>query len=139
MREITTVAELMEEIENGHGAYGFRGASEYDLEHRAEFEERGYLDCSFDLWDSRDCDYVEDTARLNGTSAIFAGIGGDTWIDENKVKAAYDAALGYAHNHHFTDVVYLVKDKNFEYGEDESEVVLGHNGYGADIVAIVKL
>lgn len=139
MKKITNISELMEELENGHGIFGFRGASEYDVEHRAEFEERGYLDCSFDLWDSRDCEYIENTDRLNGTSAIFAAQGGDNWLDEEDVKAAYDVALGYAHNHHFTDLVYLVKDDHSEYGEDEHEVVLGHNGYGADIVAIVEL
>ena len=33
----------------------------------------------------------------------------------------------------------LIRDKHFEWGEDENEVVLGHNGYGADVVAVVKL
>lgn len=139
MKKITSLAELMEELGNGRGIYGFRGASEYDVEHRAEFEERGYFDCSFDLWDSRDCEYIENTDRLNGTSAIFAAQGGDNWLDEEDVKAAYDVAFGYAHNHHFTDLVYLVKDDHSEFGEDEHEVVLGHNGYGADIVAVVEL
>lgn len=139
MKTITQISELMEVVDSLQGVFGFRGASEYDIEHQAEFEERGYLDCSFDLFDRRDCDYDENAERLSGTSAIYGGVGGSPWLDEEEIKAAYKKALGYAQNHHGTDRVYLVRDDCIECGEDESEVILGSFGYGADIVAIVKL
>lgn len=139
MKTITKIEELMEELENLHGVFGFRGASEYDVEHRAEFEERGYLDCSFDLWDRRDCDYDSDAERLSGTSAIYGGVGGSPWLDEEEIKNAYEKALGYAKNHHQTDLVYLIRDDFSKWGDDEHEIILGSDGYGADIVAIVEL
>lgn len=130
MKKITTVAELMDELTKS-GYFGLRGASEHDI----EIADRGYLDCSLDLFDRRDCDYDEDADLLSGTSAISV----NDFMSEDELTARYNDALGYAQNHHGTNTVYLLSDDCKEYGEDENEVILGHNGYGADIVAIVEL
>ena len=130
MKIITTIAELMEALE-GTGYFGLRGASEHDL----EVEDRGYLDCSLDLWDKRDCRYDEEAELLPGTSAINVS----EYLDEEEIMAKYKKALGYATNHHGNNKVYLLNDKYAEYGDDDEEIVLGHGGYGADIVAVVEL
>lgn len=134
MKTITTVEELMNELENGgYNYYGLRGASEHDLE--ILDSGRDYLDCSLDLWDERDCDLKDDVDCLNGTSAIFV----DDYMSLDVLKDRYTTALGYATNHHGTQTVYLLGDKNGEYGDDEGEIVLGSNGCGADVLAIVNL
>ena len=51
---------------NGNGYFAFRGVSEQDI----EVANRGYLDRSLDLWDSRGISYDEETKLLNGTSGI---------------------------------------------------------------------
>lgn len=130
MRTITTIEDLMDAI-NGKWTFGLRGASEHDLTLLA----RGYLDCSQDLWDRRDCEYDDSASTLSGTSAIYA----DEMMDEGELAAAYNAAKGYAKNHHGTDVVLLINDKSYEWGDDENEIVLGHDGYGADIIAVVDI
>ena len=130
MKKITNIEELMNTLE-GSGYFGLRGASKHDI----KVAKRGYLDCSLDLWDSRDCDYDEDAKVLNGTSAI----GVNEYMDKSHIVKLYKEAKGYANNHHDTDVVYLLNDKRQEQGYDENEVVLGSNGYGADVVAIVEL
>lgn len=130
MKTITTIAELMEILNNSKN-YGLRGASEHDI----EIADRGYLDCSLDIWDARDCDYDEDADKLNGTSAIYVS----NELGEVEVINRYNMAQGYAKNHHMTNVVYLISDSSFEWGIDDNEIVLGHNGYGADVEAIVEL
>ena len=133
MKKITTIAELIAEIENGaYNYYGMRGASAHDL----EVMERGYLDCSQDNWDARDCEWHDDAEMLDGTSCI--GIP-ETCPTAENVKRAYDEAAGYATNHHETGIVLLIADKSMEYGADDGEYVLGSNGCGADVVAIVEL
>lgn len=135
MKTITTIEGLMSELESGnYNYYGLRGASEHDI----EIGGRGYLDCSFNLvvdCNTRDCEYKKGVERLSGSSAIQV----DSYIDEVENIKSYNEAKGYANNHHHTDIVYLLGDSDSEYGEDENEIILGHNGYGADVVAIVKL
>ncbi len=130
MKTITTIEELMEILNNSKN-YGLRGASEHDI----EIADRGYLDCSLDIWDERNCDYDENADKLNGTSAIYVS----NEIGEVEVINRYNMAKGYAKNHHMTNIVYLISDRSFEWGIDDNEIVLGHNGYGADVEAIVEL
>lgn len=133
MRKITTLEELMEVLEEmAYNYYALRGASEHDL----EIADRGYLDCSYDLCNRRDCDYDEDAEVLNGT----CGIAIDDFMSLEALAERYEMAKGYSKNHHCTEgAVYLIADKNCESGEDENEVILGSNGYGADVIAIVAL
>lgn len=132
MKKITTLNELMEVLEDAeYNYYGLRGASKHDL----EIVDRGYLDCSQDLCDRRDCDYDEDAADLNGTCAIAVS----EYDSEKELKKCYEMAKGYATNHHGTGVVYLVAGRRSEYGEDECEIIINTNGYGADVLAIVEL
>lgn len=126
MKIITTLNELMEEIERAHGYCGLRGASDHDL----EVADRGYLDCSFDNWDGS-YDY-ENEDRLGGTSAVCV----TEYMDIEELNKRYQAAKNYAT---YTNVVYLINDSNSEAGDDEDEIVLGHNGYGADVLAVVNI
>ena len=126
MKVITTMEELMEMIENANGYCGLRGASEHDI----EIADRGYLDCSIDNWDGS-YDY-ENEELLPGTSAICV----TEDMEENELSEHYNRAKEYAA---ITQVVYLISDSVSEYGFDEDEIVLGHNGYGADVLAEVRL
>lgn len=131
---ITTIGELIETLENGeYSYYGLRGASEHDLE--LINSGRDYLDCSQDNWDQRDCEWYDDADMLSGTSAI----GVNDYMGISEIQDRVRDAMGYAVNHHGTNTVLLIADANCEYGDDDKEVVLGSNGYGANIVAIVKI
>ena len=131
MKKITSVEELIEILENNSGNFGLRGASEHDI----EIADRGYLDCSLDTWGERDCPYDEDAEKLSGTSAIY--VSND--LDTEEIVDRYQMAYGYAKNHHMTDTVYLISDSSYDWGIDENEIVLGHNGYGADVIAVIEL
>lgn len=122
-REITTMSELMAELESGnYNYYGLRGAYESDLEKL----DRGYLDRSY-VWE----DGEQTDEQLEGTCAL----GVSDSLTESEIKRRYDAALKmYAE----TGTVLLIADSCQEYGNDDNEVILG-NGFGADVVAIVRL
>lgn len=126
MRKITTLEELMETIENTYRHCGLRGASNADLENL----ERGYLDCSYD-WVDNSCT----GEQLNGTCAI----GVNEWLSEAEVAERYNRAMEMYAATFGTNAVLLIADDTQEYGEDENEVILGSNGYGADVIAIVEL
>ena len=127
MKTITTVEELMTELENTkYGYYGLRGVHQNDV----EAVERGatYLDCSFNWVDGEQTE-----EKLNGTCAL--GVTEDNTANEiieryKKARNMYSIDC---------ETVYLIADKNCEYGEDEDEVILGGNGYGADVIAEVIL
>lgn len=131
IRKITSTDELIKEL-GGNGYFGLRGASNHDLEIISTG--RDYLDCSQDNWDSRDCEYKEEAELLPGTSAIYV----DEYMNESEIIKRYNAAYGYANNHHGTKTVLLINDKSHTWGVDENEVILG-NGYGADIIGIVEI
>ncbi|MBQ8296855.1 MAG: hypothetical protein IJX77_03630 [Ruminococcus sp.] len=125
MTTITTLEELREAIESGnYNYYGLRGAHESDLEKL----ERGYLDCSY--WWERDEPTDE---SLSGTCAL----GVNEYISDEEIFRRYTDARDFYGRE--TQTVLLIADKNQEYGADENEVILGSNGYGADVIAIVKL
>ena len=124
MKTITTIEELRTELENGkYGYYGIRGASTEDMDNL----ERGYLDCSTNFNDD------EPIGKLNGTSAIVAT---EYNSDEVLIEKYNRAKNMYAV---YTDTVLLIADKNSEYGVDDDEIILGSNGYGADVIAILNL
>lgn len=124
MREITSINELMEELESGnYNYYGLRGAHDSDLEKL----DRGYLDRSY--WWERDTPTDE---LLDGTCAL----GVSDSLTEEQVEERYTTARDiYAES----GVVLLIADSRQEYGADADEVILGSNGYGADVVAVVRL
>ena len=127
MKTITTLEELREEIESGkYNYYGLRGATEHDL----TCLDRGYLDCSLDNFDDNYSEYDESVETLNGTSAIF--VSADTDLEERYtiVKNIYL---------YETKTALLIADNNSEWGDDEDEIVLGGDGYGANVVAIVAI
>ncbi len=128
---INSIDEIMSKLE-GNGYFAFRGASEHDI----EVADRGYLDRSLDLWDSRGISYDDEAELLNGTS----GIGINSYMDKSEILKRFEMAKGYAKNHHGTNVVLLISDTTEDYeGADENEVILGHGGYGADVIAVVNI
>ena len=127
MKTITTIAELMEILESGSKYYGLRKATEHD----EEIMERGYLDCSIDMFDDEYADYSEDCELLGGTSAI----GISDALDEDEIIDRYNAL----NKTYIGKTILLISDRHMDYGSDDNEVVLGSNGYGADVEAIVEL
>lgn len=123
--------EVLEMMEQETSNYGFRGASKHDLE-LAETGE--YLDESLDTWEERDCPYDEDADRLNGTSAISI----NEYMDIDELKSRFDYTMGYATNHHGTNIVLFISGDIGEYGDDEHEVILKDDFEpGAKIIAQV--
>lgn len=127
MKKITTIAELMEIIESGeYNYYGLRGASAHDL----DVMDRGYLDCSYNWIDGEQTDEM-----LNGSCAI--GIG--DYLSEKEIARRYNRIKDHYNAAHGTETILLIADNSQEYGDDEDEVVLGSNGCGADVIAIVEI
>lgn len=123
--------QVLEMMEQETSNYGFRGASKHDLE---LVESGEYLDASLDTWEERDCPYDENADRLNGTSAISI----NEWMDIDELKNRFDYTMGYASNHHGTNVVLFVSGDNSEYGDDDREIVLKDDfEQGAKIIAQV--
>lgn len=121
---ITTISELIDAMMvNDYNYYGLRGAYPEDMDNLS----RGYLDCS-SVWE--DGDYLDE--KLNGTCAV--GINED--LSEAELIRRYNTALNVYSR---TGDVLLIADYNETYGDDENEVILGNHGYGADVVAIVRL
>lgn len=125
MREITSISELMAELESGnYNYYGLRGAYQSDMD---AANANGYLNASY-VWE----DGEQTGEQLNGTCAL----GVNDCMSESTIMERYERALAM-----YSEIgtVLLIADKNQEYGNDENEVILGSNGYGADVVAIVRL
>lgn len=113
----------MQEIENCPNYCGLRNASEEDLQNL----DREYLDCSHH-WD----DNTPTETLLDGTCAI----GINEYMTEGKVAEVYTHVKKTYQN---TGIILLISDNHQEYGNDDGEVILGHDGYGADVIAIVEL
>lgn len=125
--------QVMEIMEQETGVYGFRGASKHDLELADSGE---YLGASLDTWEERDCPYDENADRLNGTSAISI----NEYMDIDELKSRFDYTMGYAENHHGTNVVLFISGDSSEYGDDEHEVILKCDFEdGAKVIAEVTL
>lgn len=128
-----TLEEVLELMEQETSNYGFRGASKRDLELADSGE---YLGASLDTWDARDCAYDENAEKLDGTSAISI----NEWMDIEELRSRFDYTMGYAKNHHETNVVLLVSGDNCECGDDDHEVVLRDDfEEGAKIIAEVRI
>ena len=126
MKKITTIEELMEILESGeYNYYGLRGATNHDVANI----ERGYLDRSYNWVDGEKTD-----EQLDGTCALSVG----DFLSEREILRRYNRIAMYTAQHG-TSTILLIADNNQEYGEDENEVILGSNGHGADVVAIVEI
>lgn len=127
MTVIKNINELMTTIENGkYNYYGLRGASENDINNIS----RGYLDCSYDWVDNEITD-----EQLNGTCAI----GVNEYLSEDELENRYNRAKDNYAACNGTTTVLLIADDHQEYGNDEDEVILGSDGYGAYVVAVIDL
>lgn len=123
IRTISSLDALRDELESGNYAYyGLRGAYVDDL----NLLSRGYLDVSYEWVDGEASD-----EQLGGTCAL----GVSEWLSDVEILRRYRRVSMYGDS----GVVLLIADSAQEYGVDENEVILGHGGYGADVVAIVKL
>lgn len=127
MMTITTINDLLEILENGnYSRYGLRGASESDMDNL----DRGYLDCSYDWADN------ESTGeQLDGTCAL----GITEYDSDDMLTKKYERALNMYAKCNGTETVLLIADNTYEYGNDDGEIILGSNGFGADVIAIVKI
>ena len=127
MMTITSINELMSIIEEGkYNYYGIRGASESDMVNLG----RGYLDCSYDWNDN------ESTGeQLGGTCAL----GINEYTSEEKAAKICKRALNMYAKRNGTNTVLLIADNGQEYGNDDGEVILGSNGFGADVIAIINI
>lgn len=124
MKKITTVEELMNELESvAYNYHGLRKATSHDIE--IIESGRNYLDCSFDFVDG-----TKTNTRLGGTCAIEI----TEYMSENELQKRYEQLKKYDGK-----TILLLGDKNGTHGEDKDEIVLGSNGYGADVIAIVEL
>ena len=126
MKKITNIEEVMNEIEKS-GYFGFRSATEHDME--VINQGRDYLDCSHD-WIAGEGTMTEDF--LPGSCAIEI----NEYMSADEIKERYDQTSEYPME---SGVILLVGDSCGEYGNDENEIILGHNGCGADVIAIVEL
>lgn len=127
MKKITTIEELMEILESGeYNYYGLRGASQDNIDQM----DRGYLDCSYN-WEDGECT----GEQLNGT----CGIGIGDYLSEKEIRRRIERIRNCYNPVHETETILLIADSNCEYGDDEDEVILGSNGCGADVIAIVEI
>ena len=111
------VSEIIKELEKGeYSYYGLRVATEHDV----EIMDRGYLDPSYDWIDG---EITEN--ELSGTCAIGITEDCDLLARIELTKKYVGAQL------------LLIADNNCEYGNDEDEIILGRDGFGADVIAIV--
>ena len=125
MKEITTLEQITEILESGsYNYYGLRKATEHDMD--LINSGRNYLDCSYNWIDNT----MTDT-QLDGTCAVEI----NEYMSDNEISKRYSQTL----NTYDGDIILLIADKCGEYGEDENEIILGSNGYGADVVAIVNI
>lgn len=123
MLKITSIEEIRELIEKENYC-GFRNLTDKDL--KTIESGRDYLDPSH-VWE--DGEMLEET--LSGTCAVYI----DTDMYDEEIEERYNQAKdGY-----MGSVIALIGDKNSEWGEDENEIILGGNGYGANILSIVEL
>lgn len=115
--------QILEELKKEKfNYYGLRMASQSDLDNL----ERGYLDRSYDWYDG------ESTGeQLEGTCAIEV----NQDMDNKQIEEIIERLQMYATE---TSVILLVADSRSEYGNDDGEIILGHDGFGADIVAVIE-
>ena len=125
LNNLTSVEEIMDVLESGkYNYYGFRNATDHDIKLINKGQE--YLDPSFDWTDN-----VRSKNKLDGTSAIEI----TEYMSDADIQKKYKQTLnGYTGN-----TILLIGDKHGTYGEDDGEIILGSNGYGADVIALIKL
>lgn len=123
MIKVKTIEEIRELMEKENYC-GFRNLTEADIE-RIESGET-YLECSHD-WD--DGEMLEEL--LPGTSAVYA----DSDMEDEEIIDRYNQAL----NCYYGEVIALIGDRTSEWGNDENEIIIGADGYGANVLAIVEL
>lgn len=126
MKKITSIKELLEALESGnYNYYGLRMTTDHDEELISKGAE--YLDPSLDAFEGSETE----GEALSGTSAL----GVHDFMSECELENRLKDLKTYYAGHR----IILIADSRQEYGTDFDEVVLGHNGYGADIVAEVEI
>ena len=125
MKTITSIEQLISALENGeYYYYGLRKASDADL----EVIESGETELSRShVWD---CGDMTDEL-LPGTCAIYV----DRDMSADEIAYRYDHVV----RTYDGDTILLIADNDSSWGEDDDEIILGTERYGADAVAIVKI
>ena len=125
LETFTSIEQVISAMKNNrYNYYGFRNATDHDLE--VIKSGRDYLDASHDWVDGEDTE-----ENLDGSCAIYI----DKDMDEQEIKDRYDQCLyGY-----WGDDIILIADNRSEWGSDDSEIILGSNGRGADVIGFVNL
>lgn len=125
MKTITSIEQLIDALENGeYYYYGLRKASDADLEVIESGETE--LNRSHN-WD----EFGMSDDLLPGTCAIYV----DRDMNADEIARRYDHV---AHTYD-GDTILLIADDNSSWGDDDNEIILGTERYGADAVAIVKI
>lgn len=123
IRHISTIDELTEILESGEYAYyGLRGATKHDIN---SARLNGYLGKSHNWIDGTRTDEV-----LDGTCAIYVG----DFLSEAEIVHRYNLTKKYLYS---TSTILLIAGDEADYGEDEHEVIISDDGYGADVIAVV--
>lgn len=123
IKEFLSLDDVMNELEkHNYKYYGFRNATEHDLE--LINSGQTYLEPSHEWVDNKDTE-----ENLNGSCAIYIS---DEMSFDN-IRKRYKKCL----NSYFGDTILLIADNNSEWGEGENEIILGSNGYGADVLGFV--
>lgn len=124
MKEYTNIEQLMSELEEGKFNYfALRNATEHDL--KILESGRDYLDSSHNWIDN-----VDTEEELGGSCGICI----TEYMKESEILNRFNRCL----NIYEGNTILLIADNLQEYGEDEDEVILGSNGYGANVLGYVK-
>lgn len=122
MNKIIKTIEEIRELLGKENYCGFRNLTDADIE-RIESGET-YLECSH-VWE--DGEMLDEL--LPGTSAIYVS---DDMEDAEIINRYYHTLNIYSGT-----VIALIGDRYSEWGNDENEIIIGANGYGANVLAIV--
>lgn len=129
MKSINNVEQVIKEIENSvYNCYAIRNATDHDLE-IIKKGNREYLDASYDAFD--DGTQNNTPKKLNGTCGIY--------IDEDMTTKEIIKRYNQCIENYCGSTILLIADDDSEWGNDENEIILGSNGYGAYVLAIVEL
>lgn len=124
-KNFTSIEDIISELDKAeYNYYGFRNATEHDLE--ILDSGRTYLDASHEWIDNEDTE-----ENLGGSCALHIS----DEMSPYKIKQRYDQCL----NTYYGNTILFIADNNSEWGNDENEIILGSNGYGADVLGFVKL
>jgi hypothetical protein len=109
---------IIKDTLNKYNYIGIRGLN--GINANKKYRNNQILKKSFDLWDARDCEYINNIKLLGGTSAIEI----NSCMDDNEILEAIDKAMNYSD----CNKLCLIAGKYSQYGYDNNEIVIS-NGW----------